>query len=129
METRKEKPPLILLYSETDGLLKILSEMFVKEGYNTSMTTDVGTVMSLLDTQKPDVFIIDVAEFGNNILQIIDLIRDQSDVPIIVLSTQNTPMMSQNVLAKDTSSFVAKPFRMRELLARVEAKIKRSGTD
>jgi DNA-binding response OmpR family regulator len=129
METQKRKPPLILLYSEADGLLKILSELFVKEGYGTCMTTNAETVMSLLDTQKPDVLIIDVAEFSSNILEIIDLIRDQSDVPILVLSTQNLNIMSQNFLTRDADSFIAKPFRMRELLARVEAKIKRSGTN
>ena len=52
MNTQDEKHPLILLYGETDGLIKILKEIFTVEGYNVFMTTERETLLDLLDTKN-----------------------------------------------------------------------------
>ena len=126
MNTQNEKHPLILLYGETDGLIKIIKEIFTTEGYNVSMTTDRETALNLLETQKPDVMILYVAVYSNNILQIIELIRNESDVPVIILSGQSDSIVTQDILTRDADGFIAKPFRMRELLALVQTKLKQS---
>lgn len=121
---QQEKHPLILLYGETDGLLNILSEIFTQKGYGVCIATDNEKLVTSLDTKSPDVLIFDIGEFNEGILQSIDLIRSQSGIPIIILSSHSTTMMPQNILAKGVSGFVVKPFRFNELMVRVEAKLK-----
>ena len=129
MKTQDEKHPLILLYGETYGLIKILKEIFTAEGYGVCMTTDREKALDLLETQKPDVFILDVIVYSNNILQTIELIRNESDVPVIILSAQSDSLVAKNILTTDVDGCIMKPFRMRELLARVQAKLKQSHPD
>lgn len=126
METRKEKQPLILLYGETDGLLNILTEVFRQKGYDVCSATDYEKALVLLDTRSPDVLVLDIGEFNDNVLRNIDAIRSQSDIPIIILSTQATTTIQQSVLSRGVNGFVAKPFRLNELMARVEAKLKQN---
>ncbi len=125
MKITIDKQPCLLLYGETDGLLKILKELFIKAGYVVCMTTQRDTFLDLLETQTPDVVVIDIVVYSNNILQILDLIRSQSNVPIVILSTPSDTIMPQNDITRDVNNLMIKPFRTRELLARVEAKLKR----
>jgi DNA-binding response OmpR family regulator len=129
MNTENEKHPLILLFGETDGLIKILKEIFTVEGYDVFMTIDSDTLLDLIDTKKPDVVILDVVVYSNNILQTIELIRNDSDVPVIILSGQSDLLVSRDLLTRDANGYITKPFRMRELLARVQAKLKQRQTD
>ncbi len=129
MNTQDEKHPLILLYGETDGLIKILKEIFTVEGYNVFMTTERETLLDLLDTKKPDVVVLDVVVYSNNILQTIELIRNESDVPVIILSGQSDLLASRELLSRDANGYITKPFRMRELLARIQAKLKQRQTN
>ena len=124
MNTENEKHPLILLFGETDGLIKILKEIFTVEGYSVFMTTERETLLKLLDTKKPDVIVLDVVVYSNNILQTIEMIRDDSDVPVIILSGQSDLLVSREILTRDANGYITKPFRMRELLARVQSKLK-----
>jgi DNA-binding response OmpR family regulator len=129
MNTENKKHPLILLYGETDGLIKILKEIFTVEGYSVFMTTERETLLELLDTKKPDVIVLDVVVYSNNILQTIEMIRNESDVPVIILSGQSDLLVSHEILTKDASGYITKPFRMRELLARIQAKLKQRQMD
>ena len=124
MNTENEKHPLILLFGETDGLIKILKEIFTVEGYSVFMTTERETLLKLLDTKKPDVIVLDVVVYSNNILQTIEMIRDDSEVPVIILSGQSDLLVSREILTRDANGYITKPFRMRELLARVQSKLK-----
>lgn len=129
MNTENEKHPLILLFGETDGLIKILKEIFIVEGYDVFMTIDSDTLLDLIDTKKPDVVILDVVVYSNNILQTIELIRNDSNVPVIILSGQSDLLVSRDLLTRDANGYITKPFRMRELLARVQAKLKQHQTN
>jgi DNA-binding response OmpR family regulator len=129
MNTENEKHPLILLFGETDGLIKILKEIFTVEGYSVFMTTERETLLELLDTKKPDVIVLDVVVYSNNILQTIEMIRDDSDVPVIILSGQSDLLVSREILTRDANGYITKPFRMRELLARVQSKLKQRQMD
>ena len=124
MNIENEKHPLILLFGETDGLIKILKEIFTVEGYSVFMTTERETLLELLNTKKPDVIVLDVVVYSNNILQTIEMIRDDTDVPVIILSGQSDLLVSREILTRDANGYITKPFRMRELLARVQSKLK-----
>ena len=93
------------------------------------MTTERETLLDLLDTKKPDVVVLDVVVYSNNILQTIELIRNESDVPVIILSGQSDLLASRELLSRDANGYITKPFRMRELLARIQAKLKQRQTN
>ena len=52
------------------------------------------------------------------------MIRDDSEVPVIILSGQSDLLVSREILTRDANGYITKPFRMRELLARVQSKLK-----
>lgn len=94
------------------------------EGYNVCMGTDKYTILSLLETQSPDVVILDIVLFSNNILQTIEMIRQQSSVPVIIITGQSETDTQRNISFRKSDGFLSKPFRMHELLELVDAKIK-----
>ncbi|MBN1643724.1 MAG: response regulator [Dehalococcoidales bacterium] len=124
MQVDKDKRPAILLCGETSGLLKVINQIFVMEGYNVCMGTDKYTILSLLETQSPDVVILDIVLFSNNILQTIEMIRQQSSVPVIIITGQSETDTQRNISFRKSDGFLSKPFRMHELLELVDAKIK-----
>lgn len=60
--------------------------------------------------------------------QVLDLIRQQSNVPVIMLTGRGEVTTLRDALVLDADDYIRKPFYTRELLARIEAKLRRSKT-
>jgi len=60
--------------------------------------------------------------------QVIDLMRQRSDVPIIMLTAKSEVTSLRDALVLGADDYVRKPFSILELVARVRAKLRRAGT-
>lgn len=115
----------ILVVEDEEPLLFTLEHNLRREGYTVVTATRGDDGLKLARDKSPDLIILDLMLPGIDGMQICRLLRRDSDVPIIMLTALGGE--SDKVAGLDTGAddYLAKPFGMRELLARVRALLRR----
>ncbi len=114
----------ILVVDNDRDMSKFLDYMLEQEGYDTIVMTDADSAPITLDNIAPDLVILELPDEDN--FKILDLLREQSDVPIIVLSTDIKVESLRQTLSHGADDFVRMPFGVKSFMARVQAKLRRS---
>ena len=83
-------------------------------------------VLALLEDCKPDLVILDVMMPRPDGFQVLELIRQRSNVPVIMLTAKGELTSLQKALVMGADDYVRKPFHAVELLARIKAKLRRA---
>jgi len=104
---------------------QLLNNTLETEGFDTIVVTDSDTTLELLDQAKPDLVILDSGVGEDETLQELRRIRQNSDVPVIILTPRYEPAGLQRALSLGADDYVRKPFGSRSLVARVRAKLRR----
>ena len=119
---------LILVVDDDQEVLRMVNRLFQLEGYDVVSAADGKSAMALLEEHEPDLIVLDIMMPELNGFQVLDLVRQSSDVPIIMLTARSEVTTLHNALALGADDYVKKPFHTRELLARVRAKLRRGGS-
>ena len=82
--------------------------------------------MGMVETESPDLVMVDDSLPDINTLELVGKIRDFSDVPLIVLSEGATDIETARGLEAGADEYIHKPFSPIELLARVKALLRRT---
>ena len=77
---------------------------------------------------KIELVLLDIKMPGLDGFQVLGLIRESSNVPVIMLTAMNDVTAIYDTLSLGADDYVTKPFRTRELLARIRAKLRRTAT-
>lgn len=119
-------PATVLVVEDEEALLFTLAHNLRREGYTviTSARGDDG--LRLARETLPDLIVLDVMLPGLDGLQVCRLLRRDSKVPIIMLTALGGEGDRVSGLDTGADDYLAKPFGMRELLARVRALLRRS---
>lgn len=127
MTTSTAAPPRVLVVEDEESLLFTLAHSLKREGYTVVTASRGDDGLRLAREQKPDLILLDVMLPGIDGIQVCRMLRRDSDVPIIMLTALGGE--SDRVAGLDTGAddYIAKPFGMRELMARVRALLRRSG--
>ena len=80
--------------------------------------------MTLREEKKPDLAILDLMMPGLNGFQVLDLIRQRSSIPVIMLTARCEVDTIHASLTMGADDFIKKPFSPLELMARVRAKLR-----
>ena len=118
----------ILLVEDEPGLRLILSDRMVKEGYSVETAADGESGFSLATAGAFDVIILDLMlpkKSGFDFCR--DLRQMGSTVPILMLTARDQMVDKVVGLKIGADDYVTKPFEMPELLARIEALLRRAG--
>ena len=116
----------ILAVDDDRNNLKMLDFLLREEGYEV-LTTDNGrTALELVDSQHPDLVILDVMMPQVDGFEVCRRIRQTMDVPIIMLSAKGETADRVSGLELGADDYLPKPFEPSELLARVKAVLRRS---
>ena len=83
-------------------------------------------VLALLEDCKPDLVILDVMMPRPDGFQVLELIRQRSNVPVIMLTAKGELTSLQKALVIGADDYVRKPFHAVKLLARIKAKLRRA---
>lgn len=123
LETMKDK---VLIIDDDPKLCRLLMEFLSGFGFtvHTALTPDEG--FKKLRRQKPDIVILDVMLPEMNGFDMCKKIRLDSNVPIIMLTARGEPMDRIVGLELGADDYLAKPFEPRELVARIQAVLRRS---
>ncbi len=117
---------LVLVVDDDQEMLKMVSRTLELEGYGVAIAADGKSALVLLEERRPDLVILDIVMPGLDGFEVLDLIRQRSNVPVIMLTGRSEVATLRDALALGADDYVRKPFGRQELLARIQAKLRRA---
>jgi two-component system KDP operon response regulator KdpE len=119
-------PNRILVIDDETGLRRGLGISLRARGFDVDLA-DTGEVgLRLAEERRPDVIVLDLGLPGIDGLIVLEQLRSWTDVPVIVLSARPPGEATVSALDAGADDFVAKPFSMDELMARLRAALRRT---
>ena len=116
----------VLIVEDEQSIVDILSFNLTKEGYDTLEALDGPTGLQLALEQNPDLVLLDLMLPGMSGFNVCQKIRQAgSAVPIVMLTAREEEDDKVRGLELGADDYIIKPFKNRELLARVKANIRR----
>ena len=116
----------ILIVEDELDLANIIKDYLEKELYEVEICTEGDKAIEIFDKFKPSLVILDLMLPGMNGYEICQNIRIKSTIPILILSAKIDEFDKVKGLNLGADDYITKPFRPRELLARVNAQLRRS---
>ena len=113
----------LLVVDDDIELCGMLRELFEQSGYSVEFEPDGGSGLPRSRIESYDLLILDIALAGTEALR---RLRDQSQIPILVLSAKADRLDRVSGLRAGADDYLAKPFYPDELLARVQAILRRA---
>jgi two-component system response regulator RegX3 len=116
----------ILVVDDEDSILQFVSYNLKKEGYEVTCAKDGDAALALAATEPFDLVILDIMLPGTDGYEVCRKLRAHGDVPVLFLSARDTELDKVIGLEIGGDDYLAKPFGIRELQARVKALLRRS---
>jgi DNA-binding response OmpR family regulator len=117
----------ILVVDDDEDIRILLRELLQRAGYDVDEVEDGRAALRQLYATPPALVVLDVTMPGMDGYQTLERIRDLSDVPVMMLTARTQELEKVRGLGAGADDYVAKPFGRQELLARVQALLRRSG--
>ena len=119
------KKQLILAVDDEQDILRLLNRILESAGYDVVLATNGALALELLEERKPDLVLLDIRMPELDGFQVLGLIRQRADVPVVMLSGRGDVMAVHDALGLGADDYIRKPFRTLEILARIKAKLRR----
>ncbi len=119
----------ILVVDDDISSVKLTSFVLEEAGYRVYKAFDASTILQSVEQHNPDLILLDVMMPKSSGFDICRQIRRTSDVPIIFLSGRSQLQDRVMGLQIGGDDYLVKPFEPSELLARVEAVLRRRNSD
>lgn len=117
----------VLLVEDDELILEGLHIALHQEGYEVVTARSCAEVSGILaKAELPDICLLDVMLPDGDGYQICRKIRERSDIPILFLTACEDEIHTVMALELGADDYIVKPFRIRELLARMKAVLRRS---
>ncbi len=118
--------PKVLVVEDEETLLFTLAHNLKREGYTVLTASRGDDALRIARESNPDLVLLDVMLPGMDGIQVCRLLRRDTTVPIIMLTALGGESDRVSGLDTGADDYMAKPFGMRELLARVRALLRRA---
>jgi DNA-binding response OmpR family regulator len=117
----------VLVIDDDADIRGLLRELLGRAGYEVVDSSNGREGLRALYGSAPDLVLLDVSMPEMDGWQTLERIRDVSEVPVIMLTARTAELEKVRGLKAGADDYVTKPFGRQELLARVEAHLRRSG--
>ena len=117
----------VLICDDELHILRALKVVLRDAGFDVVATANVKEALDAASIRPPDAAIIDLMLPDGHGVDIVRTLREWSDMPIIVLSALGEEDEKVRALEAGADDYVTKPFGARELVARLNASLRRSG--
>jgi DNA-binding response OmpR family regulator len=117
----------ILVVDDDSDIRGLLRELLERAGYQVVEASNGRDGLRTLYSASPDLVLLDVSMPELDGWQTLERIRDVSEVPVLMLTARTAELEKVRGLKAGADDYVTKPFGRQELLARVEAHLRRSG--
>ncbi len=117
----------ILVVDDDPDIRELLRELLTRAGYDIDEAPDGRTALRSLYESPPALVLLDITMPEMDGYQTLERIRDLSAVPVIMLTARTQELERVRGLTSGADDYVVKPFGRQELLARVQALLRRTG--
>ena len=124
---RRER--VIALVDDDRNILTTVSIALQAEGFTTRIYTDGESALKALLDNPPDLGVFDIKMPRMDGMELLRQLRRQSDLPVIFLTSKDDEQDEEAGLELGADDYIAKPFSLRLLLARIRAILRRSAAE
>jgi DNA-binding response OmpR family regulator len=121
-------PPLILVADDDPHIVRLVELYLTKAGYRVAAAEDGDETLRKVRDLRPDLLVLDIMMPGPDGLEITRSLRRSSELPIIMLTARTSDVDRIAGLQFGADDYVTKPFNPLELVARVQAVLRRVRT-
>ena len=120
---------LVLVVEDEPEIAELLEDYLRSSGYRTERAGNGKQALTLFRAARPDLVLLDIMMPEMNGSEVLKRIRAESTVPVIMLTAKAEEIDKILGLELGADDYVAKPFRPREVMARVKAVLRRTQMD
>lgn len=114
----------ILVVDDDTALAEMIGIVLRSEGFEPSFCEDGAAALEAFRSSKPDLVLLDLMLPGLDGIAVCSLIREESGVPIIMLTAKSDTADVVRGLESGADDYVVKPFNPKELVARVRTRLR-----
>jgi two-component system response regulator RegX3 len=118
----------VLVVEDEASYVEALTIGLTREGFNVEVAVDGADALMKFEDVQPDLVLLDVMLPKMSGIDVCRLMRKRSQVPIIMVTAKGAEIDTVVGLEVGADDYVTKPYRMRELVARMRAVMRRQGT-
>jgi DNA-binding response OmpR family regulator len=126
MHPKSTKTTCIALADDDARMVRLVRSNLEKTGYRVVTATDGPATIELVETEDPDLLVLDVMMPGMDGVEVLRRLREFTWLPVIILSGRDEETDIVRGLEAGADDYVTKPFAPRELLARIRAVLRRA---
>jgi two-component system, OmpR family, response regulator MtrA len=118
----------VLVVDDDASLAEMLTIVLRQEGFESRMCTRGNEAMGQFRDFRPDLVLLDLMLPGKDGIDVCKEIRSESGVPIVMLTAKGDTIDVVLGLESGADDYVVKPFKPKELIARIRARVRRFDT-
>ncbi len=116
----------VLIVDDDTALAEMLGIVLSSEGFEPTVCGDGDAALAAFRDTRPDLVLLDLMLPGRDGIEVCRQIRRESGVPIVMLTAKSDTIDVVVGLESGADDYVVKPFKPKELVARVRARLRRS---
>jgi two-component system response regulator RegX3 len=124
----RDSRPVVLVVDDEESYRQALASGLSREGFAVELAADGHEALQLFHRVHPDLVLLDVMLPDQSGVELCQRMRALAPVPIIMVTARDSEVDVVLGLELGASDYVAKPFRLRELVARMRAVLRRGST-
>jgi two-component system response regulator RegX3 len=118
--------PIVLVVEDEENFIEALTVGLKKEGFRVHVARDGAEALSVFDVVRPDLVLLDLMLPKVSGVDVCRDLRSRSKVPIIMVTAKGSEVDTVVGLEVGADDYVTKPYRLRELVARMRAVLRRA---
>lgn len=115
----------ILIVEDDDDINSLLYDILSSKGYCVKSAYSGTEALIYLQQDKYTVVLLDLMLPGKNGKEILNYVRENSDIPVLIISAKEEIGIRAKMLRSGADDYITKPFDVDEVLARIEANLRR----
>lgn len=124
--TSAKDAPTVFIVEDEDAFIEALDIGLQREGFRVEVARDGAEALLNFESVNPDIILLDVMLPKVSGTDVCREIRKKSQVPIIMVSAKGSEIDTVVGLEVGADDYIVKPYRLRELVARIRAALRRS---
>jgi len=119
----------VLIVDDDTALAEMLTIVLSNEGFETVVCGSGDKALAMFRDKRPDIVLLDLMLPGMDGVDVCKAIRAESGVPIVMLTAKNDTVDIVVGLESGADDYIVKPFKPKELVARIRARLRRLGEE
>ena len=125
MASAEAPRPKVLVVDDDAALAEMLSLVLRNEGFSSQIVASGDAALGAFREYRPDLVLLDLMLPGKGGIEVCREIRAESGVPIVMLTAKSDTVDVVKGLESGADDYVVKPFKPKELLARIRVRVRR----